>query len=35
MTTIPRPNDPTNSYLATYDAWNRLVKLDDGCNTVA
>ena len=31
MTTIPQPADPTKSYTATYDAWNRLVKLVDGC----
>ena len=35
MTTIPQPGDPTQSYTATYDAWNRLVKLKDGANTVA
>ena len=35
MTTIPQPGDPTQSYTATYDAWNRLVKLEDGQNTVA
>lgn len=35
MTTIPQPADPTNSYTATYDAWNRLVKLVDGANTVS
>ena len=34
MTTIPTPNDPTVSYTATYDAWNRLVKLTDGSNTI-
>ena len=28
-TTIPQPADPTQSYIATYDAWNRLVKLVD------
>ncbi len=35
MTSIPRPADPTLSFVATYDAWNRLVKLTDGTNTVA
>ena len=35
MTTIPQPADPTKSYTATYDAWNRLVKLVDGANTVS
>jgi RHS repeat-associated protein len=34
MTTVPQPADPTTSYTATYDAWNRLVKLIDGANTV-
>ena len=34
MTTVPQPADPTTSYTATYDAWNRLVKLTDGANTV-
>jgi RHS repeat-associated protein len=29
MTTIPRPADMTSSYVATYDAWNRLTKLVD------
>jgi RHS repeat-associated protein len=35
MTTIPQPAAPTSTYAATYDAWNRLVKLVDGANTVA
>jgi len=35
MTTIPKPADPTNSFAATYDGWNRLVKLVDGASTVA
>ncbi len=35
MTTMPQPADPTSSYTATYDAWNRLVKIADGANTVA
>ena len=35
MTTIPQPGDPTQSYTATYDAWNRLVKLEDSQDTVA
>ena len=29
MTTMPQPNDPTKGYTATYDAWNRLVKIVD------
>jgi hypothetical protein len=37
MTTIPQPSDPTKTYTATYDAWNRLVKVvdDDTDDTVA
>jgi hypothetical protein len=35
MTTMPQPAAPTSSYTATYDSWNRLVKLVDGSNTVA
>src|SRR5690606_4190851 len=35
MTTMPQPGDPTASYVATYDAWNRLVKLVDGAKTVS
>ena len=37
MTTVPQPADPTKSFTATYDAWNRLVKLvdDDTSDTVA
>lgn len=27
MTTVPQPADPTSSFTATYDPWNRLVKL--------
>ena len=32
MTTMPKPADPTAAFYATYDAWNRLVKIeeDDG-----
>jgi len=30
MTTVPKPAEPTDSFAATYDAWNRLVKLTDG-----
>ena len=32
MTTMPKPADPTVAFYATYDAWNRLVKIeeDDG-----
>jgi RHS repeat-associated protein len=35
MTTIPKPADPTQSFTATYDAWNRLVKLEHTSGTVA
>ena len=35
MTRIPKPADPTEYYTATYDAWNRLVKIEDGQETVA
>jgi hypothetical protein len=34
MTTIPQPANLTSGYAATYDPWNRLVKLADGSNTV-
>jgi len=30
MTTIPQPANPTSSYAAKWDAWNRLVSLDSG-----
>jgi RHS repeat-associated protein len=35
MTSIPKPADPTQSYTATYDPWNRLVKVKEGENEVA
>ncbi|MBX3435766.1 MAG: hypothetical protein KF847_20805 [Pirellulales bacterium] len=35
MTTVPKPAAPTGGYTATYDAWNRLVKLADGSDTVS
>lgn len=35
LTTIPQLATPTSTYVATYDAWNRLVKLVNGANTVA
>ena len=35
MTTVPKPGDPTDTFTATYDAWNRLVALDDGAGDVA
>ena len=34
MTSVTQPAAPTGSYTAVYDAWNRLVKLSDGANTV-
>jgi RHS repeat-associated protein len=34
MTAIPQPNDLTSAYDATWDAWNRLVKLEDSSVTV-
>ncbi|MBX3442846.1 MAG: hypothetical protein KF774_10590 [Planctomyces sp.] len=35
MTAVPKPNAPTGSYTATYDAWNRLAKLAYGSDTVS
>ena len=35
MTTIPKPADPTGSFAGTYDAWNRLVKLEEGEDALA
>ena len=35
MISLPQPKAPTAGYAATYDAWNRLVRLDDGELTVA
>jgi RHS repeat-associated protein len=35
MTRLPQPNNPSAGYAATWDAWNRLVKLADGDTTVA
>jgi len=35
MTTAPKPADPTASFNATYDAWNRLVKIEEGSDKVA
>ncbi|MFN5196038.1 MAG: RHS repeat-associated core domain-containing protein, partial [Planctomyces sp.] len=35
MTTMPQPASPASNYTATYDAWNRLVKIADGGNTVS
>jgi YD repeat-containing protein len=35
MTRVPKPSDPTSYYTYTYDARNRLVKIEDGVNTVA
>jgi RHS repeat-associated protein len=35
MTRIPKPSDPTQSFTATYDAWNQVVKIEEGQNTLA
>jgi RHS repeat-associated protein len=35
MTSVPNPSNLTGIYTATYDAWNRLAKLEDGMTTVA
>ncbi len=35
MTTVPKPSDPTQSYTATYDAWNRLIRMEAGADKVA
>ncbi|MFN5054331.1 MAG: RHS repeat-associated core domain-containing protein, partial [Planctomyces sp.] len=35
MTTMPQPASPASSYTATYDAWNRLVKIASGASTVS
>ena len=34
-TTMPQPATPTSSYVAVYDAWNRMVKISAGGSTVA
>ena len=33
MTTIPQPTNPTKTYTATYDAWNRLVQVVDSATS--
>ncbi|QGQ25646.1 hypothetical protein F1728_24495 [Gimesia benthica] len=35
MISMPKPADPTTSFSATYDAWNRVVRIVEGVNTVA
>ena len=35
MTTMPKVADPTASQTCTYDAWNRLVRVAEGANTVS
>jgi YD repeat-containing protein len=35
MTSLPQPESLDESYTATWDAWNRLVKLEDTSGTVA
>lgn len=34
MTTSPQPSDMTAGYTATYDAWNRMVSVNDGTSDV-
>ena len=34
MTTVPKPADPTIGFTCTYDAWNRMVKVEEGMATV-
>ncbi len=33
MTSIPQPDDPALNYTATYDAWNRLVRLEEDASS--
>ncbi len=35
MTAVPKPASPADALTATFDAWNRMVKVEDGQNTVA
>ncbi|MEI8381047.1 MAG: RHS repeat-associated core domain-containing protein [Planctomycetota bacterium] len=35
MTTMPKVADPTTSQTCTYDAWNRIVQVKEGVNTVS
>ncbi|MCA9141760.1 MAG: RHS repeat-associated core domain-containing protein [Planctomycetales bacterium] len=35
MTTVPKPADPTIAFTCSYDAWNRMVKVEEGMTTVA
>ena len=35
MTTMPKVADPTTGQTCTYDAWNRLVKVAEGANTIS
>ena len=35
MTTMPKPSSLTNSYTATYDAWNRMRQVKDGGTLIA
>ena len=34
-TTFPKASDPTNAFTAVYDAWNRMVEVDNGSSPVA
>ena len=35
MTSIPKPADPTEAFIGSYDAWNRLVQVKDGAAVVS
>jgi len=35
MTTLPKPSDPTTALTLVYDAWNRLVEVKQGSDTMA
>ena len=35
MTTVPKTADPTAAYTCIYDAWNRLIRIEEGDDTVA
>ncbi len=35
MRSGPQPDNPTSSYTGVYDAWNRLVEVKDGSDTIA
>jgi len=35
MTRFPKPATPSNTFTATYDAWNRMVSISGGGSPVA